>query len=117
VIGLDLTIANADEVRDFYREVIGWTFDEYKFDDYSDYFMQAPDSGETVAGICHARGFNADQPPGWIPYVTVSDINASVARVVELGGKVLTPIKGDPGPGQFCVIEDPSGARIALSGL
>ena len=53
--------------------------------------MQAPESGDTVAGICHARGrTNANVPPQWLVYVVVASVEESAKRAVELGGEVLT---------------------------
>ena len=116
VVWHDLTVTNAVEVRDFYKAVIGWTSDDVDMGGYADFNMQSGDAGETVAGICHARGENAKQPPVWMVYLSVADIEVSTAMVVELGGKLLTPIKGEPGAGAYCVIQDPAGAIVALYG-
>lgn len=109
----DLTVENADRVRDFYEEVVGWTSSELSMGDYSDFCMTEPASGSIVAGICHARGSNADYPAQWLVYITVEDVDASAARAVELGGEVLVAPR-DGGGGRLCVIRDPSGAVAAL---
>jgi predicted enzyme related to lactoylglutathione lyase len=62
----DLTIPNGDAVRDFYQGVIGWTSEPTDMDGYDDYSTIAPGTGECVAGVCHARGCNADLPPQWL---------------------------------------------------
>jgi predicted enzyme related to lactoylglutathione lyase len=116
VVWHDLTVPDAEKVRDFYSAVIGWTAEDVDMGGYSDFNMQISDSGETVAGICHARGGNTELPPVWMVYLSVADIEESARKVVELGGKLLTPIKGDPGAGAFCVIQDPAGAIVALLG-
>ena len=71
------------------------------------------DANQCVAGICHARGGNADFPPHWIVYFNVDDIDASVAHVTEGGGQVLVGPKS-MGGGRYCVIQDPAGAVCAL---
>jgi predicted enzyme related to lactoylglutathione lyase len=114
IVGLDLTVSNADEVRDFYASVIGWTHEGFDMDGYSDYFMQVPATGKTVSGICHLRGENSDLPPVWIVYIKVDDLEVATQRVVEGGGKLLTPLKGDPASSRYCVIQDPAGAMCAL---
>lgn len=108
----DLTVKDASKLREFYTAVVGWTAAEVDMGGYADYSMVAP-SGETVAGVCHARGANADIPPQWLMYVTVADIDASVAQCKKLGGKVVTPVKA-LGDGLFAVIRDPAGAVCAL---
>ena len=109
----DLTVANAAEVRDFYRAVVGWTVTDVDMGGYSDFCMNRPGDGTTVAGVCHARAENADLPAVWLIYVTVPDLAASVAACVQRGGTV---VKGpfDLGEGRAAVIRDPAGAVLAL---
>lgn len=55
---IDLTVPNAPAVRDFYAAVVGWTVQDVKMGDYADYTMRTSESGEAVAGVCHAQGTN-----------------------------------------------------------
>lgn len=109
---IDMTVDDAERVRDFYEAVVGWGHDDVSMGDYADYSMTTPD-GETVSGICHARGSNAELPSGWLIYITVGDIEKSAAACEEFGGKVIVPIRGLAG-GRFCIIRDPAGAVAAL---
>ena len=79
---------------------------------YSDFSMTTS-GGEAVTGICHARGSNADLPRGWLIYITVEDLQASVAACEANGGEIVVPVRSAAG-GQFCVIRDPAGATAAL---
>lgn len=110
----DLTVGNAGEVRDFYAAVVGWTVSELDMGGYADYCMNAAESGETKAGICHARGVNAELPPQWLVYITVEDLDESLRRCVEMGGKIRVEPRGGCEEGRYCVIEDPAGAVAAL---
>jgi predicted enzyme related to lactoylglutathione lyase len=110
----DLTVPNAALIRDFYQAVAGWTAQEVDMGGYSDYSMNPPGSDQPVAGICHARGVNANLPPQWLIYITVNDLDASISRCVERGGKVLVGPKTMGGHGCYCVIQDPAGAVAAL---
>ncbi len=109
----DLTVPDAEGVRAFYQQVVGWEGQPEDMGGYSDYNMVAPGSGETVCGICHCRGVNADIPPQWLIYVTVEDVDAAAAKCRELGGEVVAGPR-DLGGGRFCVIRDPAGAVCAL---
>ena len=111
----DLTVANAAEVRDFYCQVVGWTYTDHDMGNYSDYNINRSDTGETVAGICHARDSNANLPPQWLVYISVADVAQSAQRCVDLGGRVLDGPRS-MGSQSFCVIQDPSGAMAALIG-
>jgi predicted enzyme related to lactoylglutathione lyase len=110
---IDMSVDDADGVRDFYKSVVGWETEAVSMGDYSDYSMTLPGSGEAVSGICHARGSNAELPGGWLIYITVADVEASAAACTANGGEVLVEPKGLAG-GRFCVIRDPSGATAAL---
>lgn len=110
---IDMTVDDADGLRDFYESVVGWGTEAVTMGDYSDYSMTLPGSGEAISGICHARGSNADLPGGWLIYITVADVDASATACTAKGGEVLVAPKGLAG-GRFCVIRDPSGATAAL---
>lgn len=113
IVWTDLTVDNAETVRDFYSEVVGWKPNDHDMGEYNDFDMNKPESGETVTGVCHARGSNANVPPQWMIYIQVADVDASAKRCKELGGKIIDgPRK--MGPNRFCVIEDPAGAVAAL---
>ena len=109
---IDMTVDDADSVRDFYKAVVGWGHEDVAMGDYADYSMTTP-GGEAVSGICHARVSNAELPGGWLIYITVDDLDASIEACEQRGGEVLVPVKALAG-GRYCVIRDPSGAAAAL---
>lgn len=111
---VDLTVENAEELRDFYARVAGWEPSAVEMGGYSDYTMDAPSSGRHVSGICHARGLNAGFPPVWLIYIIVENLDESAARCTELGGKLLVGPKNFEGQGRYCVIQDPAGAAAGL---
>ncbi|MBL8130324.1 MAG: VOC family protein [Anaerolineae bacterium] len=110
VLWVDLTIDNADEVRDFYKEVVGWGHSEVDMGGYTDYSMLPPGADAPAAGIVHHRGVNEGIPPQWMIYIVVADLEASIAACERLGGKVVKRAKDSP----FCIIQDPAGAVAAL---
>jgi predicted enzyme related to lactoylglutathione lyase len=109
----DLTVPNADAVRDFYRGVVGWTSTDVDMGGYADFCMNQPFNGTATAGVCWARGVNADLPPVWLVYFIVASLDDSLARVRESGGEVLRKPKSSSG-GRFAVVRDPAGAVCAL---
>ncbi len=109
----DLTVADAPAVRDFYAAVCGWTPTEVAMGDYADYAM-APAGGDPVAGICHARGDNAGLPAQWILYVTVENLDRSVAECTARGGALVTPVRDMGHYGRMAVVRDPAGAVLAI---
>lgn len=111
---VDLTVPDADGVRDFYAEVVGWKPQPVDMGGYSDYNMTAPAEGTPVTGVCHARGGNAGLPAQWLIYVNVEDLDRSMTRCRELGGAVISGPRTMTGHGRYCVIRDPAGAVAAL---
>ena len=109
-----MTVPDAAKLRDFYAAVTGWRPSEVQMGDYADFCMNDPESGSAVAGVCHARGENADLPPVWLIYITVANLDDSVARCRKLGGVVLSPPRDMGSYGRMAVIKDPAGAVAAL---
>ncbi|MDZ4744857.1 MAG: VOC family protein [bacterium] len=128
----DLTVEHASDVKDFYKEVVGWTVSEVPMKGYVDYGMHGMNrastiqnasaadvegassgTGDMVAGVCHARGSNANIPPQWLMYVRVADVDVSVKKAVENGGEVIDGPR-PYGDARFAVVKDPAGAVLAL---
>jgi uncharacterized protein len=109
----DLTVPDAERVRDFYQAVLGWTASPVDMGEYSDFNMTPPGSDQPTAGICHARGGNANVPAQWMLYFFVANLEASVRACTERGGTVFTGPRA-AGGGSICVIKDPAGAVCAL---
>jgi len=114
---LDLTVPDADTTRDFYRAVVGWVVRPVEMDDagdrYADYEMLR-DDGTAAAGVCHARGMNAEIPPVWTLYLNVGDLAESLRRVEAEGGTIVRATKGSDGEYQWAAIQDPVGVYLAL---
>jgi predicted enzyme related to lactoylglutathione lyase len=109
----DLSVNDADGVSDFYTQVVGWQKQSVSMGDYDDYSMNLPSNGETVAGVCHARGSNADLPPQWLMYVRVENSTSSAEKGVELGGDIIQGPRSMGGE-TYYVISNPAGAVLTI---
>ena len=105
----DLTVDNAEIISDFYQGVLGWGKEGLSMGEYDDYLIKSSKNGDVVAGVCHARGGNEGIPPQWLMYVKVVNLDESIAKCIELGGKVLGE-KRKMGEGFYSLIQDPAGA-------
>jgi len=110
---LDLTVHDGRRLRDFYSAVVGWKGEDVDMGMYSDYNMNLPETGETIAGICHARGQNAHLPSQWLVYVRVASVHEAAETCRNKGGQILDGPKR-MGSSDICVIQDPAGAVMAL---
>lgn len=104
----DLSTPDAGAAKAFYRPLLGWEYESVPAG--IDYTMATVD-GRVVAGLYEPE---SPGPPTWLSYVAVSDVEASAARVGELGGSVAAgPVEIGP-PGSMAVVADPQGAHFAL---
>lgn len=102
--GNDETIG---EARAFYQKVLGWEVMDMPMADGSTYAGIAV-SGQPVGGFADKGG------AGWLPYVTVDDVDARVAAARDAGAEVLAEPMDAPGVGRIAMLQDPFGARIAF---
>jgi len=109
---IDLTVPNADKIKDFYASVTGWKPEPVQMGDYNDYSMTS--QGEARAGICHKLGKNSNIPSQWMIYINVVNLDKSREECEALGGKLLTDILNMGANGRYCFIEDPAGAVCSL---
>ncbi len=111
---IDMTVDNAEEIQRFYSTVVGWAAEPVSMGEYNDFNMITPRSGHPNAGICHARGGNTGLPAQWLIYITVANLDHSIALCEEMGGTILRPATSMGDMGRSCVIQDPAGAVAAL---
>jgi predicted enzyme related to lactoylglutathione lyase len=77
---IDMTVDDAETVRDFYKAVVGWGHENVSMGDYADFSMTTP-CGEAVSGICHARGSNAGLAGG--RFCVIRDPAGSTAALYQ----------------------------------
>lgn len=114
IVWCDLTVPNAESVKDFYSSVVGWKANPISMGDYNDFTMQSPGTSNDVVGICHARGDNADIPSQWMPYFKIENLDQSLQDVERLGGKAISSMKHYGSVSRYIIIEDPAGAVCVL---
>ncbi len=108
---MDITVPDAEGLKDFYAHVVGWKPEALSMGDYSDYVMKTDDSS---VGICHARGSNAQLPPVWLPYFVVADLDAALEQCEKHGGQRIGDIRSYGETARYCPIRDPQGAHCVL---
>lgn len=110
-VWFELMTSDPEAAIAFYTEVIGWKTQAWE----SDYTMWMGSQGP-LGGAAPlpepAKAMGA--PPHWQANVHVADVDATVARVKELGGKVYVEPLDVPKIGRFAVIADPQGAALAI---
>ena len=69
-------------------------------------------AGARFGGVMAMTPEWGDMPSHWSIYIPVPDVDACLARAVELGGKVCVPAFNVPGVGRIARLNDPAGAGV-----
>ena len=106
---------NAEELREFYGELFGWNIAEMGAASAagSNYWHIENEEGGIPGGIIQT---NENMPPNYVMfYVQSDDLQATLDKVVSLGGQAVVPPSDIPGGrGQIAVFMDPDGNVIGL---
>jgi predicted enzyme related to lactoylglutathione lyase len=107
----ELATPDAARCEQFYTQLFGWTAETTPMGPsrYT-YFKQ---DGNNVGGMLQMTAEWAGIRPHWMPYVHVTDVDATARRITELGGKVCVPPSDIP-VGRFAVVEDPTGGTFSI---
>ena len=113
---VDNATTDQDGAKSFYATLFGWDYDDTPVGEGIVYSMAKLD-GQSVAAVGPQMQSEREMgvPPHWNNYVTVDDVDATAARVGELGGQVLAPpfdVMEDVG--RMAVLMDPTGAVLCL---
>ncbi|MHC4861624.1 MAG: VOC family protein [Planctomycetota bacterium] len=108
----ELLTSDPEKCASFYAEVYGWTTRETDMGEMGKYVIFG--RGEKDAGGMMLMPPDAQGRPGWLAYVAVPDVDASVVTVTELGGTIFIPPTDIPNVGRFTVTADPTGAMLGL---
>ena len=94
----------------FYRDLFGWTAETMPMPGM-DYTVFA-NAGAPVAGMMAITSEMGEMPSVWLAYVTVDDVDATVARSAELGGNVFLPAQDVPTVGRMAGLISPQGVMF-----
>ncbi|MEP6843265.1 MAG: VOC family protein [Pseudolysinimonas sp.] len=104
----DLASSDLDASTAFYGAVLGWTRADFpELDDYADFTS----AGKQIGGLAPKVDEVADR---WTVYLKVDDIQAAVIAAADAGGRVLHEPSHVAGMGDWALLEDPSGAEVAI---
>lgn len=95
----------------FYPAVFGWELESLSDTDEFRYSTAKVD-GQVVAGLSDDAAVES-APTHWAVYVNVADVDATLAKVVDLGGTVVRPAVDTP-YGRLAEISDPTGVPLSL---
>ena len=107
----ELHTSDPKSALSFYEKVLGFTHRALDMGPAGNYYILSKDGVDRGGVTAHLPG---GMKPHWLPYVEVDDADATIARAKKLGAKIPIAPEDIPGIGRFGVLEDPTGAVLAV---
>jgi predicted enzyme related to lactoylglutathione lyase len=111
-VHVELQTQDLAKAKEFYSKLFDWQLEDMP--------VSGSEMGYTMIKVGEGTGggmfANPDpkMPSHWLAYVGVDDIEASTAKARELGATVLQEVMQVGEYGWLSVIQDPTGAVIAM---
>src|ERR1700731_100758 len=105
---------DVEAAKAFYAATVGWTFEGMPMPHQNRTYWIAKAGRKPVAGILDMRGIVPDtDPPHWLSYLEVDDVDRCVAEIESHGGKIVRPPFDVPEFGRIAIGADATGAFMA----
>ena len=107
-VHLELATSDVAKAKEFYGKLFDWKLED------------VPEMGYTMIGVGEGVGGGMmknpvpNAPSHWLAYVEVDDVAAATKKAQSLGATVCMDKTEIPEMGWFSVIQDPTGAAIAM---
>jgi predicted enzyme related to lactoylglutathione lyase len=109
----ELQTRGYDAALEFYRDVYGWQT-QVAADTPGFRYTQVMNGDEPVSGVMDSATFLPGRVPShWRVYFGTSDVDATLATIVKLGGSIVNPAEDTP-YGRLAVAADPNGGAFSL---
>lgn len=104
----ELMTDDAEGMRKFYSDTLGWTFDDMPMPDGT--YTICMSDGQPVGGIF--PGSADGMPKGWFAYIAVDDIDARLEKAKASGAQVAKDPFDVPGVGRIAIVIQPDGSPV-----
>lgn len=111
-IWYELLTDNPGAAATFYGAVLGWTATDSGQPgmDYRIFSMHGAGVGGLMA--IPPQAAKSGMRPAWVGYISVADVDQSIARIVAAGGAQHMPPMDVPQVGRIAMVADPQGASL-----
>jgi predicted enzyme related to lactoylglutathione lyase len=110
----ELYTSDVEAAKAFYAATVGWRFEGMPMPGQNRTYWVAKARDKPVAGVLDMHGIVPDtDPPHWLSYLEVDDVDQMVAAVQRHGGKVVRPPFDVPNFGRIAIGADATGAFMA----
>ena len=111
----EVGVADVGRATKFYGRLFAWTVEDQPAGEAGTYGMIRL-GGRDVGGLYRLSSEVTSQgvPPHWMAYVRVADLDAALAKVPDLGGRLAMGPFDVMTAGRMAVLQDPTGGTFAL---
>ena len=110
-VHIELNTTDIEKAKEFYSKLFDWTLEDVEMGPSDTYTLIKVGEG-TGGGML--KNPMPGVPPFWLSYVLVDEIGAATKKAASLGAKIVKDSIEVPNMGWFSIIEDPTGAALAL---
>jgi len=112
---IELGTTDQAAAKAFYAALYGWTPNDMPMGPSGTYTIFRLNGRDAAAGYqLNPAQLEQHVPPHWMLYIQVENVDASTAKVAELGGKVIMGPFDVFDAGRMSVNQDPTGAYFCL---
>lgn len=102
---------NPGMLASFYRSLFGWQMEKLEGLNYWRIHLDRDDKDKVSGGLTYRP---RDDPKGWLQFVNVESIDASIKLAEEMGARVVRPRTAVPRTAWVAVLADPAGNMFAI---
>jgi predicted enzyme related to lactoylglutathione lyase len=113
IVHVEFSTKNAAESARFYSDLFGWKTSHMADWDYWTFQNEAERGGGFNNVGTSSSGLET-KPGDVIVYVASPDLDATLARALELGATVVVPRVDMLGMGSYAVFSDPTGNKVGI---
>ena len=110
-VHVELNTTDVEQAKEFYSKLFDWTLEDVAMGPSDTYTIIKVGEG-TGGGLL--KNPMSGVPSFWLAYVLVDEIGSATKKAASLGAKVVKDSVEVPNMGWFSIIEDPTGAAVAL---
>jgi len=118
IVHFEIPANDVEKLKTFYEKLLGWKFIYTELPGMPYWMIHTVPTDEEgmtlepgVNGGMYHKENKLQIPTNWI---SVDELDAHIAKIVELGGEIIVPKMEVPGVGWTVVGLDPEGNQIAL---
>lgn len=108
----ELSTTDSKKAKEFYSSLFGWQMQDH--DMGSMIYTMIKKGDKDIGGLMqHPKG-QEKIPSHWLSYICVENVDVMVEKAKKLGATITVPATPVADFGRFAVIQDPTGAHIAV---